>query len=87
MGALPFILSPALSRLTRNLMRVLPDNVAEKVMALVSQLNLTRNVEEGKAVMSSLSLMNRYFAKRAKRLLDSSNRCTAFLNFPREVRY
>ncbi|MEM0229463.1 MAG: transposase [Metallosphaera sp.] len=51
------------------------------------ELKLVRNVEEGKAILSSLNdIMSKYSAKRINYLLDTS-RYTAFLNFPREVRH
>ncbi len=76
-----------ITHLIRNLMRVLPDKEKDELMR-VRDLKSSRNVEEGKKAISSLSqLVEPFSPARAKRLLDAADRYCAFLNFPREVRH
>ncbi|BBG25884.1 hypothetical protein IC007_0389 [Sulfuracidifex tepidarius] len=77
-----------ITHLIRNLIRVLPDKEKDELMARVRDLKSSRNVEEGKKAISSLSqLVEPFSPARAKRLLDAADKYRAFLNFPREVRH
>ncbi len=77
-----------ITHMVRNLMRVLPDKEKEELMIRVRDLKSSRNVEEGRKAISSLSqLVQPFSPARAKRLLDAADKYCAFLNFPREVRH
>ncbi|ACP39241.1 transposase mutator type [Sulfolobus islandicus M.14.25] len=77
-----------ITHMVRNLMRVLPDKEKEELMIRVRDLKSSRNVEEGRKAISSLSqLVQPFSPARAKRLLDAADKYCSFLNFPREVRH
>ncbi len=72
-----------ITHMVRNLMRVLPDKEKEELMIRVRDLKSSRNVEEGRKAISSLSqLVQPFSPARAKRLLDAADKYCAFLNFP-----
>ncbi|ACP44917.1 transposase mutator type [Sulfolobus islandicus Y.G.57.14] len=75
-----------ITHMVRNLMRVLPDK--EELMIRVRDLKFSRNVEEGrKAILSLSQLVQPFSPARAKRLLDAADKYCSFLNFPREIRH
>ena len=77
-----------ITHMVRNLMRVLPDKEKEELMIRVRDLKSSRNVEEGrKAILSLSQLVQPFSPARAKRLLDSADKYCPFLNFPGEVRH